>query len=199
MERKDIGSAEENQDGLLVKKVKAGDVEAFGELVSRYRTRIYHTAYQMTNNYADADDLSQEALIRAYHSIATFDERSNFYTWLYRIVVNLSIDHLRKEGRRKHVSLDEEIIIDTQQSELLTGTKDSPGKALETKELHEELTKAIDSLPLAEKTVVVLAILQGLSYKEVAEIEDCPEKTISWRLFRARKRLRKKLQPYLRS
>ena len=140
MESKDIRSAEGNRDSLLVRKVKAGDVEAFGELVSRYRTRIYHTAYQMTNSYADADDLAQEALIRAYHSLATFDERANFYTWLYRIVVNLSIDHLRKQRHRQHVSLDEKIIMDAQQSKLLTETGDNPRKALENKELHQELT-----------------------------------------------------------
>ena len=87
--------------------------------------------------------------------------------------------------------------MDTRHSEFLTRAADGPRKALEARELHEELTRAIDSLPLTEKTAVVLVVLQGLSHKEVAEIEGCPEKTISWRVFRARNRLKRRLQRYL--
>lgn len=200
MEGEDIGTVKENRNSLLVKKVKAGDMEAFEELVTMHKERAYKIAYQMTNSHADADDLSQEAFIKVYRSINSFDERSSFNTWLYRIVVNLSINHLKKEKRQKRFSIDRQIIIGIhQQSGLAAMAKASPRKALGTKELHDEFTKVVDSLPLAEKTVVVLAILQGVSHKEIAEIEDCPEKTISWRLFNARKKLRKKLQVYLRS
>jgi len=173
-------------------------MSAFEELVCQHKEKAYRTAYQMTGSHADADDLSQEAFIRVYRSMSTFDERASFSTYLYRIVINLSINHLKREGRHRHLPLNEDIIIDSRGSGLLVGEKDTPRKALLTKELHQETTKAIASLPLSEKTTAVLALLQGLSHKEIAEIAGCSEGTVSWRLFRARKRLRKKLASYLK-
>ena len=77
------------QDMILVRRVKAGDIDAFGELVQKYKQRIYFIAYRMTNNHADADDLSQEAFIKAYEQISKFRERASFFTWLYRIIINV--------------------------------------------------------------------------------------------------------------
>ncbi len=194
----EAGMRQQDHDILLVGKVKAGDMDAFGQLVSKYQQRIYHTAYQITSNHSDADDLSQDAFIRAYRSIGSFDERSSFYTWLYRIAVNVAINHMRQQGRRgRSFSLDEQMIVDSRESGLPGQSKGDQQEALELKELHEEVTKAIDSLPLTEKTAVVLAVLQGLSHRDVAEIEGCSEKTISWRVFRARNRLKQRLQHYL--
>ncbi len=198
MEGGDIESAGQSQDEILIKRVKAGDINAFEELVCKYKEKAYRTAYQMTNRHADADDLSQEAFIRAYRSMSSFNEQASFSTYLYRIVINLSINHLKKEGRHRHLSLNEEIIIDNPHPELSAGEKDTPREALLIKELHQEISKAIASLPLKERTVTIFSLLQGLSHQEIAEIEGCAEGTVSWRLFRARKRLRKKLQPYLK-
>jgi len=198
MEGGDIESAGQSQDKILIKRVKAGDMNAFEELVCKYKEKAYRTAYEMTNRHADADDLSQEAFIRAYRSMSSFNEQASFSTYLYRIVINLSINHLKKEGRHRHLSLNEEIIIDNHHPGLSAGEKDTPREALLIKELHQEISTAISSLPLKERTATILSLLQGLSHQEIAEIEGCSEGTVSWRLFRARKRLRKKLQSYLK-
>lgn len=175
---------EKEQDMALVRRVKEGDRNAFGELVQKYKQQIYFVAYRMTNNHSDADDLSQEAFIKAYESIGNFREKSSFSTWLYRIVMNMTINHLKKKGKKQVFILDENISI---------GDSSNPGKIAEERELHEEITKAIDSLPLKQKAVVELALLEGLPHKEIAGILGCPEKTVSWRLFQARNKLKEKL------
>lgn len=186
-------SVEKVQDGVLVRKVKEGDRDAFGELVERYKQKIYFAAYRMTSSHSDADDLSQEAFIKAYESISNFREESSFSTWLYRIVVNMTINHLKKAGKMQTFTLDENISFKDSD---LANYPDNPYKSAERHELHEEIMNAIESLSLEQKTVVVLAILQGLSHKEIGNILDCPEKTVSWRLFQARKTLTEKLATY---
>ncbi len=139
---------EKEQDMVLVRRVKMGDRNAFGELVQKYKQRIYFIAYRMTNNHTDADDLSQEAFIKAYESIGNFREKSSFSTWLYRIIMNMTINHLKKMGRKQVFTLDENISIED---------TSNPGKIAENRQLHEEITKAIGSLPLKQKAVVELA------------------------------------------
>ncbi len=173
-----------DEDIALVKRVKAGDKDAFGKLVQKYKQQIYFVAYRMTNSHADADDISQEAFIKAYESIGSFKEKSSFSTWIYRIIVNMTINHLKKIGRKQTFALDENISIEN---------NSDPGEIEEQRQLHEEITKAIGSLPLKQRMVVELAILEGLPHREIANILGCPEKTISWRLFQARKNLKEKL------
>jgi len=185
---------EKTEDGALVRKIKKGDKNAFGELVEKHKRRMYFAAYRMTNSHSDADDLSQQAFIKAYESIDNFREKSSFSTWLYRIVVNITINHLKKLRKRQTFTLDENILLKDND---LTSCVDNPRRIAEERELHEEITKAIESLPLEQKPVVVLAILEGLPHKEIAEILGCPEKTVSWRLFQARKKLRGKLAMYI--
>jgi len=182
------------EDSILVQKVKEGDKDAFGELVERHKRQIYFAVYRMTNNHCDADDLSQEAFIRAYESINSYREKASFSTWVYRIAMNITINHLKKTGKRQTVTLDENILIRGANLAIHT---DNPRKNIESRELHEEITKAIESLPLKQKTVVVLAIIEGLSHGEIAEIQGCLEKTVSWRLFHARKKLKVKLKKYI--
>jgi len=177
------------EDFALVKKVKSGDKNAFCELVEKYKERVYFVAYRMTSNHADADDLSQEAFIKAYQSIGSFREKSSFFTWLYRITINITINHLKKFGRNRPFELDENIRI--------ANDPDSPEKTAQRRELHEQITKAINSLPPKERAVVELAILEDLPHKQVAQILGCMEKTVSWRLFRARKKLKEKLSLYV--
>lgn len=179
------------QDVALVRRVKMGDKDAFCELVQKYKQQIYFVAYRMTNNHADADDLSQEAFIKAYKSIGNFREKSSFSTWLYRIIMNTTINHLKKMGRKQVFTLDENISIED--TSLAVGRTGNPEKIAEEHELHEEITKAIGSLPLKQKAVVELAILEGLPHREIAQILGCPEKTVSWRLFQARNKLKEKL------
>ncbi|MCK4904882.1 sigma-70 family RNA polymerase sigma factor [bacterium] len=172
------------QDIALVRRVKSGDRDAFGELVQKYKQQIYFVAYRMTNNHTDADDLSQEAFIKAYESIGNFREKSSFSTWLYRIIMNMTINHLKKMGRRQIFTLDENISIEN---------TSNPEKIAENRELNKEITKAIDSLPLKQKAVVELALLEGLPHRQIAQILGCREKTVSWRLFQARNKLKEKL------
>lgn len=179
---------EKEEDIVLVRRVKNGDRNAFCQLVERYKERIYFITYRMTNNHADADDLSQEAFIRAYESIGSFKEQSSFFTWLYRITVNITINHLKKIGRRQKFALDENISIEG---------SSNPGKISESRELHEVITKAIGSLPLKQRAIVELVILEGLSHRKAGEILGCPEKTVSWYLFQARKKLKEKLKSYV--
>jgi len=178
---------EKEQDLALVHKTKEGDKDAFCELVQKYKRQVYFMAYRMTNNHTDADDLSQEAFLKAYESIGNFKEKCSFSTWLYRITVNMTIDHLRKIGTKQTFELDENVSI--RKGHYV----DNP---IEERELHKEIKKAIWSLPLEQRAVVELSILDGLPHREIAEILGCPEKTVSWRLFQARSKLQEKLDIY---
>ncbi len=170
----------------LIQKAKEGKVEAFGELVKRHQKRIYSLMYQMTFNHAEADDLSQETFLKAYKSLEKFKKESSFYTWLYRIAVNLAINHLKKrKNERKYLHME-------------LYSKNSPQRIVERKEIQGKLREAISMLPLSQRTTLNLVINHGLSHKEIAEIQGCSEGTVSWRLFQARKFLREKLEPYLR-
>ena len=182
------------EDTNLVKRSKQGDAMAFAALVNKYKKRIYFTAYQMTHNHSDADDLSQEAFLRAYRAIKGFNERSSFYTWIYRIAVNVSINHLKKRSRYADVSFDERIAVESSADMRIAPTHaDTPRELLRNKETEERITAAIDSLPVAQKTTIILVCMQDLSHKEAADILRCPEKTISWRLYQARIKLKEKL------
>lgn len=180
---------EKEQDAILVKRAKEGDKDAFCELVQRYKRQVYFVAYRMTNNHSDANDLSQEAFIRAYKSIGNFKGKSSFSTWLYRIITNMTIDYLRKTGTKQVFELDENMSI-----------KNSYyiNNPIEGCELHREIKKAIGSLPIKQRVVVELSILDDLSHKEIAKILGCREKTVSWHLFQARNKLQKKLEIYKR-
>jgi RNA polymerase sigma-70 factor (ECF subfamily) len=178
------------QDSVLVEKTKQGDREAFGKLMEKYKHQVYFIAYRMTNSHADADDLSQEAFIKAYRAIGRFRQRASFSTWIYRIAVNTTINYLKKIKCNPIFELDENIFIENNPST-------NPRKMAEDRELHEKITEAINSLPIKQKVVVELAILEGLPHKKVAKILGCPVNTVSWRLFHARKKIKEKLKLYV--
>ncbi len=180
-----------NEDTLLVNRLKKGERKAFDELVNKYKKRIYYLAYSLTNNHADALDLSQEAFIKVYKSIHRFRGRSSFYTWLYRITVNICLNHLKKKAKRKEISFDERIEV------AQVDWWSNPKKALENKELQENLTRAIDSLPPQQKTVFTLRHLEGLSHKEIASILGCSIGSVKANLFQALQKLRNRLKGYV--
>lgn len=182
-----------DEDAPLVDRFKKGEERAFDELVNKYEKRIYYLTYSLTNNHADALDLSQEAFIKAHRSIHSFRGRSSFYTWLYRITVNICLNHLKREARKKEVSFDERIEV------AQVDWWSNPKKALENKELQEHLTKAIDSLPPQQKAVFTLRHLEGLSHKEIASISGCSIGNIKANLFLALQKLRDKLKGYVES
>ncbi len=180
----------EYKDSYLVEKCLQGDRSAFAIIVERYKRQIYSITYSMTHNHADADDLSQDAFVKAYENLRRFKLGTNFRSWLCRIAVNSCIDHLRHKKRFRENSLDD-------QSEVLPDHNPGPQADLESGELMDNIMAAVDSLPADQKTVVILREIEGFELKEIAEVMKCSESTIRWRLHYARKKLRKKLEGYL--
>lgn len=175
-------SAERGEEIDVIERAQAGDDGAFRTLVDRYRKRIYWVAYNMVGDEQDATDITQEAFVRVFKSLHRFDPRYRFYTWLYRIVSNLSVDLLRKRGGRKSVSI--ESVGDM--------TSDGIGahETLEKLELGDRVRAVLDRLPPPYKQVMVLRELKGFSAKEVADMVDSTHATVRWRLHRARKLFR---------
>ena len=188
------GSMEDSSDGHLVTKAKQGDTEAFAELARRCQEKIYFTILALTKNQQDASDLAQEAIMQAFKSIRSFKQRSGFYTWIYRIAVNLTLNFLKRRKRQ-----DAQEVLDESQSSG-NGTEDSSlspeGRSLK-KELSKKLQSAIDSLPLTYRASFTLVVFQGMTHGQVARILGCSENTVSWRMHKARKMLQTRLKPYL--
>ena len=188
------GNMADFADDRLVKQAKQGDVNAFTELVCRFQEKIYHTILSLTRNQQDAYDLAQETFMHAYKSLRNFKQRSTFYTWIYRIAVNLTLNFLKRrkrdEKREVHVE-DYSLDVKSAASTL------SPERCSMKKELSKKLKEAIDSLPLTYRASFVLVVSQGLTHTQVAKVLRCSENTVSWRMHKARKMLQQKLRPYL--
>jgi RNA polymerase sigma-70 factor (ECF subfamily) len=176
-------------DHELVELVIEGQKQAYKTLVERYQGRIFRVAYGLMRNREDAREVTQEAFIKAYRNLPNFRRDSSFYTWIYRITVNLGIDQKRKAYRSRETQLDEgRLSVDDAHH---TGPRPLPGprQSLHRKELAGRIGEAIASLPDDQKQVIVLREVQGLSYKEIAETAGIAEGTVMSRLFYARKRL----------
>ncbi len=189
-------SAVDDRD--LVDATKQGDREAFRTLFERYHRRAYALAYGVVRQQDDALDIVQDAFIKAHKHLDKFEGTSSFYTWLYRIVMNLAIDHLRKHRRVKPVELDEQHLAeagdDTLLPKLLGG---NPGRALLDKEIRERIDAALGELSENHRAVLVMRELEGLSYEEMAQAMGCSKGTIMSRLFHARKNMQRRLADLL--
>lgn len=181
-------------DDYLVKLAKQGDVEAFTELARRFKQKIYHTIFSFTRNHQDTDDLAQETFMQAFKSLRNFRQHSSFYTWLYRIAVNLTLNFLKKRSSEKTRKIFSE---DYSLHENVETSNTSPEKHSLKKELSEKLNEAIHSLPLPYKTSFILVVFRGMTHAQAARVLSCSENTISWRIFKARKMLQDILRPYL--
>lgn len=188
------GNMEDFADDNLVKRAKQGDVEAFTELVRRWQEKIYHTIIALTRNHHDANDLAQETFMHAFKSLRSFKQRSSFYTWLYRIAMNLTLNFLKK---RKRHEMREVFVENYSLGERSGASSLSPERHSLKKELSEKLKEAIDCLPIPYKASFILVVFQGMTYGQAAKILGCSENTISWRMHKARKMLRAKLKPYM--
>jgi len=169
-------------DADLVLRAREGDGDAFRGLVERYQERAFWVARGMVGNDEDARDAAQEAFIRVHRSLERFDVRMRFYTWLYQIVVNLCIDHLRKQGKRRGVALD--AVGD------VAGDHEDGADALQHSELKDRVQRVLDELPPKYKAVMVLSDLEGIGAKEIAGMTDTTHATVRWRHHRARKLFR---------
>lgn len=174
---------------LLVRRAQAGDRGAFGELVRRYRERIYALVLHLTGNESDADDITQEVFWGAFRHIHQFAGRSEFFTWVYRIAVNRGLNARRSRARRSETPLDDPRIC----MAVATDAGGDPARAAELRQTYARLLHALDNLPPEMRTTVVLVALQGLSHAEAAVIQRCSPGTIAWRIHHARVRLQRAL------
>ena len=181
-------------DHDLVDAARRGDREAFRTLFERYHRRAYALAFGVVRHQDDAMDVVQDAFIKAHKYLDKFEGNSSFYTWLYRIVMNLSIDHIRKHRRVKPVELDEAKLEDGGDDSLLPSILGgNPGRALQDKEIRGRIDAALGQLSENHRAVLVMRELEGLSYEEMAKAMDCSKGTIMSRLFHARRNMQKRL------
>lgn len=185
---------DELSDDSLVSLSKEGNLDAFTELVHRYQGRIYQTIFQFAKNHRDTDDLAQETFMKAFKSLGDFKQKASFYTWVYKIAVNLSLNFLKKRQREK---VRESFREDYSPKEANVGRASSPENYFLKKELGKKLEEAIDTLPLAYKASFILVNNHGMSHGQAAKVLSCSEKTISWRMHKARKMLQEKLKSYI--
>jgi RNA polymerase sigma-70 factor (ECF subfamily) len=176
----------------LVRRCQAGDTEAFDELVTRYRTRVFSMIYNMVHSEQDAWDLAQDSFLKAWKSIKRFRGRSSFYTWIYRIVMNVTIDWLRK----KHVKgagaeFDDAIQLKEVDpaSKTVPRAEALPYETMERDEIRTRIDKAIAQLSPEQRAVILMKEIEGMQYHEIAETLGCSIGTVMSRLFYARKKL----------
>jgi RNA polymerase sigma-70 factor (ECF subfamily) len=186
-----------SEEMQLVRRAKRGDVQAFEELVRRYDRNVFRIAQHITQNREDAEDVVQEAFLKAYRNLAKFQEQSKFYTWLVRIAVNEALMKLRRKKPGRTVSLDEEI--KTEDDSLPREVADwspNPEQMYNQAELREILTRTIQGLPAGFRTVFVLRDVEGLSTEETAQALELSIPAVKSRLLRARLKLRERLNRF---
>ncbi len=172
-----------------------GDNKAFGKLVERYQKKVYGLAFGILRNREDAWDVAQDAFVKAYKNLGTFEGNAAFYTWLYRITYNLSLDVLRSKGRRQTEELTEQ----TQEAAGdETGRPEHPSETAERRELADVVKTAMTKLTEKHRAIIVLREIEGLSYEEMAEVLQISKGTVMSRLFHARRNLAALIEPYLK-
>jgi RNA polymerase sigma-70 factor, ECF subfamily len=177
-------------DAELIQRVLDGDGGAYRPIVERYQSRLYGMVLGMLRDPEEARDIVQNAFIKAYQSLSSFRIESSFYTWLYRIAMNLAIDACRKSKRRRTTGFDEAVASRDEDGGILEMHHvDSPQKALQRKQLQDKIFRALDELSEDQREVILLREVEGLSYKEIADTMGIPEGTVMSRLFYARKRM----------
>jgi RNA polymerase sigma factor (sigma-70 family) len=186
-------------EAVLVKRARSGDLQAYDGLVRRYQERIYSTIYHMTANHEDANDLAQESFIKAFQAIKSFKGGSSFYTWVYRIAVNKTINFLKQRRNRTQMSLDDLDFNAEHDPDLVALISErTPRREIDLAELQQKLNAAMQKLSEPHRLVVILHDVQGLSHDEIAEIMDCNVGTVRSRLFYARQQLQAYLADYLK-
>jgi len=179
----------------LVDAARAGDSRAFAALVTRYRKRIFALALHITRSTSEADDIAQDVFLKAYRALPEFEGRSQFFTWVYRMTVNRSLNVRRDRERRGEDMFDD--MLDDPRLELAVAADacSDPRRAAELRQRYARLLRALDALPVDMRTTVILVSLQGMSHGEVAVIQNLSEGTIAWRMHEARRRLHDAMAP----
>lgn len=188
-------------DHELVAAAQAGDRRAFRELYQRYERKVYAVAYGFLRSQEDALDVVQEAFIKVHRYLPNFEGQSSFYTWLYRIVANLCIDHMRRSGRKKDVEFDDKLRHDGGEESATDMVPISalgdPAEAVRNKEILKAVEQSLHRLSDKHRAVIVMRELQGLSYADMAKAMNCSKGTIMSRLFHARRNMQKLLKERL--
>jgi RNA polymerase sigma-70 factor (ECF subfamily) len=186
----------DTDDGALVERVRGGDVAAFEPLVEKYRQRVYRLAYNVLRNQEDAWDAAQEAFIKAYKALPAFRGQSAFYTWLFRIVMNVAHDKARQRGAQGR-AFGTERVTEEEWERTMPDPGEDPDAAAARAEQRARIVRALDTLPEHHRAIIMLSDLEGLSYREIADVLNIPMGTVMSRLHNARKRLRAALGPLL--
>ena len=181
-----VNTPQQLEDLELIRRSQAGDAEAFGELVTRYHARILTLLNGMVRNENDASDLAQEGFLKAWSSIRQFQGRSSFYTWLYRLTVNLAILSLRRKDRRVEVELDD----------YFPSSQPSPRVDYQLTEIREYFNAALAQLSPKQRAVIELKEIKGMQYREIAGVLNVSMGTVMSRLYHGKKRLQSILKPF---
>jgi RNA polymerase sigma-70 factor (ECF subfamily) len=198
MEQSATPESQEISDRVLVERTQAGDPTAFDELVRRYQPRLLGMLYNMTNNQTDAWDLAMETFEKAYKSINTFRLDAEFFTWLYRIGFNLTVNFIKRNKHRNNLSMDDADLDLQNRSEFIdVSASGDAEKQSNLAELKKKLNESMMKLSEQHRAVVTLFDIQGLSHAEISKIMNCKEETVRSRLFYAHKQLQKYLKNYL--
>lgn len=189
--------SQEIADAELVRRVQAGDTRAFDLLVKKYQHKILHLVGRYVHDSASAQDVAQEAFIKAYRGLRNFRGESAFYTWLYRIAINTAKNYLVTESRRTP-----DFEVNAEDAEHLNGESGlkeyaTPERELLSEEIQRQIFKAMDDLPEDLRSAIVLRELEGMSYEEIAQVMECPIGTVRSRIFRAREAIDRQLRPLL--
>jgi RNA polymerase sigma-70 factor (ECF subfamily) len=193
------GSEQATDDVVLVQRAQEGDLVAFDELVRRYQERIYSTIYHMTASHEDAADLAQETFIKAFQALKTYKGDASFYTWIYRIAVNKTINFLKTRRNKTQLSLNDLDFNAENDPGLVALVSDkTPRRELGLAELQEKLNAAMMKLSSVHRLAVTLHDVQGLPHEEIARIMDCNVGTVRSRLFYARQQLQAYLSDYVK-
>ena len=183
-------------DLALVERCLAGDVTAFEPLVEKYRARVYRLAFNVLRDTEDAWDVAQEVFIRAWQALPSFRRQSAFYTWLFRIAMNVASDRARQRVARGRAFGTERVEEEQWERELIDQEEPPDARAAHAEARHR-IMRALDALPEHHRAIIMLSDLEGLSYREIAEVLRIPMGTVMSRLHHARKRLRAALGPLL--
>ena len=177
---------DESEVKEIIRRIRKGDQRAFAELVRRYRSQVAALAYKMVGDYDEAADIAQNVFVKTSQNLWRYEEDKRFYTWLYRITVNASIDYMRKHRRHRHEPLENF-------RETVENNRDNPENEYRTNRLREQLNEAAQRLSGKQKSAFILRDIEGCQIDDVANIMEMPEATVRWYLHRARQKIRKDL------